>query len=376
MKNVIVGPAFPFRGGIADFNEQLCRAFNKAGDSSSIATFTKQYPEFLFPGKTQFREGEPPEDIKIFRVINSTNPLSWVRSAREIRDEEPDFVIIRYWLPFMAPCLGSIARFVKRNTKIKIIALTDNIIPHEKRIGDEVLTSFFLKGCDGYVTMSHSVQEDLKQFIKEPKVKFIPHPVYDQFGNKISKKDAIQKLQLSPDYHYLLFFGFIRKYKGLELLIRALAQPELRSKKIKLIVAGEFYEDSAPYYELVKQEQLQDSILFFPQFIAAEDVKYYFCAADMVVQPYLSATQSGVTQIAYNFERPMLVTNVGGLPEMVPHNKVGYAVEPKPEAIASAIKDFYDGNKEELFSANAAKEKFRFSWEAMVNGINELVKIL
>lgn len=374
LKNIILGPAHPFRGGIANFGESLCIAFNKKGIDSSIVTFTMQYPGFLFPGKTQFDNGPAPENIKIERMINSVNPLSWVATANRIRKEKPDFLIINYWMPFMAPALGSIARRVQKGTNTKVIAITHNVIPHEKRTGDKQLTNYFVKSCDGYVTLAKSVLDDLKVYTSNPNSVFIPHPVYDIFGEKVSKFEAKQALNLDHKYKYLLFFGIVRKYKGLDLLLEAFGQGDFKSKGVKLIVAGEFYEDESNYDEIIQKYDLGEQVIFTKSFIESENVKNYFCASDLIVQPYRTATQSGVTQIAYHFERPMLVTNVGGLAEIVPHNKVGYVCEPNPEDIKQSILDFFENNREEDFVENVAKEKHRFSWEAMVEGITDLYK--
>jgi len=372
VKNFIIGPAHPLRGGIANFNEALCSAFNKAGIQSKIISFTLQYPDFLFPGKTQYDKGTKPADIKIEELINSVSPLTWFKTAKRIKAANPDYVIIRYWLPFLAPCLGTIARLVKRGTTIKVIALTDNVIPHEKRVGDRLLTKYFVKSCDAFVVMSKSVAEDLRQFIPDPKVVFLPHPIYDTFGEKHSREEALQQLNLRQSYRYILFFGFIRKYKGLDLLLEAMSDKRVRGLNVKLLIAGECYDDLSFYTNLIKEYEIEGNVIFKADYIPASEVKNYFAAADMVVQPYRSATQSGVTQIAYHFERPMLVTEVGGLAEIVPHLKVGYVVPPTPKSIADAIVHFYTNNLEAEFSSNAAVEKNRFLWSTFVQGVTEL----
>lgn len=374
MKNIIIGPAFPLRGGIANFNEALCKAFIKSGTDSHIVSFSLQYPSLLFPGKTQFdTSGNAPQGMLVIPMINSIAPLNWFKAANYIIAQKPDYVIIRYWLPFMAPCLGTIAKIIKRKTKVPIIAITDNILPHEKRIGDEMLSKYFVKHCDGFVAMSRSVLNELEQLTHNPNKKFIPHPVYDIFGDKVDKTTARRELCIEPDERYILFFGFIRKYKGLDLLLEAMADERIKKMGIKLIVAGEFYESDEYYKSIIREKNIADSLLLHTTFIPGEKVKHYFCASDMIVQPYRSATQSGVTQIAYHFERPMLVTNVGGLSEIVPHEKVGYVCDVNPRSIADSIVDFYSNAREKSFSENAAKEKHRFSWEAFVKGVEEMV---
>jgi len=372
VKNIIIGPAFPLRGGIADFNEALCRSFIKQQNDSFIISFTLQYPSFLFPGKTQFAEGKSPHDIKIISLINSINPVSWFRTASRIKKEKPDYIIIRYWLPFMAPCLGTIARLVKRNSKIKVIAITDNVIPHEQRVGDRILTKYFVTACDGFITMSKAVKNDLQTFTLNPHIVFTPHPIYDIFGKKVDKSEARRLLKLDEGKNYILFFGFIRKYKGLDLLLEAMGDERIKALNLNLIVAGEFYEDEKPYQDQVAKHSLKNSIVLHTHFIPAEQVKLYFSACDLVAQPYHSATQSGVTQIAYNFDKPMLVTNVGGLSEIVDHGKSGYVVEPDPREIADALVDFYQSKREHEFAENVKQEKGRFSWSYFTKTVEDL----
>jgi D-inositol-3-phosphate glycosyltransferase len=367
MKCIIVGPAFPLRGGIANFNEALAVAFNERGISCSIISFSLQYPSFLFPGKTQLESGNAPENLEIKSLINSINPLSWFKAAAHIRKEKPDFVIVRYWLPFMAPCLGTIARLVRKSCRV--IAITDNIIPHEKRVGDSMLTRFFVRSCDAFVAMSKSVLDDLSLFTSNTHKYYSPHPVYNIFGEKAGKEDSRRILNLETGDRYILFFGFVRNYKGLDLLLEAMADEELQTERVKLIVAGEFYEDQASYMSIIKKHQLEDKVILKSDFIPREAVKYYFCASDMVVQPYREATQSGVTQIAYYFERPMLVTRVGGLAEIVPHGMVGYVTDVDAGSIASSIADFYRNNREAAFVANIQTEKHRFSWKGFTDVI-------
>ena len=370
-KVIIIGPAFPFRGGIANFNNALAQAYHDRGDNITLYSFTLQYPSFLFPGTTQYETGEAPKNLKIKILINSVNPFNWIQVARKINKENPDYIIIRYWLPFMAPCLGSIARLL--NKKIKILAITDNVIPHEKRMGDTIFTKYFIKSCDAFLTLSASVLDDLSKFTKTTVKKYIPHPIYDVFGEKIAKEKAIKNLGLNPEDKHLLFFGFIRKYKGLDLMLQAMADNRIKEMEIKLIIAGEFYDDKKEYTDMINDLGIADNIIMKSDFIPADKVKSYFCASDMITQTYRTATQSGVTQIAYSFDRPMLVTDVGGLAEIVPNNKVGYVTSQNPTSIADAIVDFYTNNKEAEFTINTAAEKKRFSWGSFVNGIEDLM---
>ena len=367
MKTIkIIGPAYPYRGGIATFNERLAQEFESLGYNVEIETFTIQYPSFLFPGKTQYSAKPAPERLKIERTINSVNPYNWLKVGWRIRREKPDLVIIRYWLPFLAPCLGTIAGLIRKNKHSIIICLADNIVPHEHRPGDRMLTNYFIQRIDGLIAMSKSVLTDANSFRKNLLQGFCPHPIFDNYGEKLSFEVAKQKLKLDLNTKYLLFFGFIRDYKGLDLLINAFADVRLRKFPVKLLVAGEYYSSPEPYLELIKERNLEDFIELRTEFIPDNQVNLYFSAADMVVQPYKSATQSGVTQIGYHFNKPMLVTNVGGLSEIIPDGKIGYVVEPESGMIADALVDFYKNARMAEFETNIVEEKMKFSWSNMV----------
>ncbi|OGX84054.1 glycosyl transferase family 1 [Hymenobacter lapidarius] len=373
MKVVIIGPAYPLRGGLATYNERLARAFAEADDAVRIVTFSLQYPDFLFPGQTQFSTEAGPADVAIEVSLNSVSPWSWWQVGRKLRAERPDLVIFRFWLPFMGPALGTVARLVRGNGHTRVVAITDNVIPHEKRPGDGPLTRYFLSACDGFVTMSRSVLADLQRlgFASKPAL-YRPHPLYDNFGPIKPKDTALQALGLPDSTGYLLFFGFIRAYKGLDIMLEAFADKRVAALPVKLIVAGEFYEDAAPYDALIHRYNLEERIVRATDFIPNEKVVDYFCAADLVVQPYKNATQSGVSQIAYHFERPMLVTDVGGLAELIPDGVVGYVVPPTPTAIADAIVDFYAHGREDDFAAGVREQKKQFSWPMMVAALKEV----
>jgi len=324
-KVVIIGPAYPLRGGLASYDERLAREFMHNSYETTISTFSYQYPSFLFPGTTQYSTEPAPKDISIKVKINSINPFNWILVGNELKKLNPDIIVVRYWLPFMGPCLGTILRRVKKNKHTKMICIADNIFPHEKRPGDKMLTKYFLKPVDGFITMSEKVLADLHEFAKDKPSIFVPHPLYDNFGEKISKEEARSKLNISLNDKVILFFGFIRKYKGLDILLNTmkLLQQKPSTKKIKLLVAGEFYDDEKNYEQLLSDPQIKNNLILHTEFISDSMVKYYLCAADCVVQPYRNATQSGVTPLAYHFEIPMIVTNVGGLPSLVPDKKVG-----------------------------------------------------
>jgi glycosyltransferase involved in cell wall biosynthesis len=370
-KVVIIGPAHPLRGGLATFNQRLAKEFNDRGDDCSIFSFSLQYPSFLFPGKTQFTDEPAPAGIKIHTVINSINPFNWIKIGNRLKKERPDLIIVRFWLPFMGPALGTILRRVKKNKHTKIVCIADNVIPHEKRPGDKPFTSYFLKSCDAFVTMSEKVMSDLRLFEKDKPAQLVSHPLYDNFGAILSKQEARNHLGLPATEKIILFFGFIRKYKGLDILLEAMATTQLKSTGIKLLVAGEFYEDEKTYREQIEKLQLSDSLILKTDFIQDSEVKYYLCAADAVIQPYRNATQSGVTPLAYHFEKPMVVTNVGGLPSLVPHEKVGLVVEPNPGAIAEGILRFYQLG-EDYFIPHLRSEKEKYSWASLVQAITKL----
>ena len=370
-KIIIIGPAYPLRGGgIATFNERLAKEFINEGFDTTIYTFSYQYPGFLFPGTTQYSTEPAPEGIPIKIKINSINPFNWIKVGNEIKKIKPDIVVVRYWMPFMAPCLGTILRRIKKSNHTRIICIADNIFPHEKIPGEKILTKYFIKPVDGFITMSEKVLSDLHQFNKNKPAQFIPHPLYDNFGEIISKEEAREKLRISSDDKVILFFGFIRKYKGLDILLNAikLLNGESKIENLKLLIAGEFYDDEKNYLQLLNDPGIKNHLILHTHFISNSEVKYYLCAADCVVQPYRSATQSGVTPLAYYFEVPMIVTNVGGLPSLVPDKKVGLIAEPNAENIAHKIAEYFELG-ENHFLPFLKEEKKKYSWKIMVDSI-------
>ena len=378
---VIIGPGHPLRGGLATFNQRLAKQFINEGHTCSIYSFSLQYPSFIFPGTTQYTDEPAPENLAIHTVINSVNPLNWLKVGNWLKKEKPDIIVVRFWLPLMGPALGTILRRVRKNKHTKIICIADNVIPHEKRFGDKPFTNYFLKSCDAFITMSEKVLNDLRFFEKAKPVQLVSHPLYDNFGAIISKKEARNHLGLPEHQKIILFFGFIRKYKGLDLLLEAMSvlknlNPLLREPQdsnIKLLIAGEFYEDKTSYLEQIEKLGIQDQLILRTDFIPDSEVKYYLCAADVVIQPYRNATQSGVTPLAYHFEKPMVVTNVGGLPTLVPDEKVGLVVEPNPQAIADGILKFYQLG-ETYFIPHLRIEKQKYSWSKLVKAIENLAE--
>ncbi|MBO2523359.1 MAG: glycosyl transferase family 1 [Bacteroidetes bacterium] len=374
MKIVIVGTSYPYRGGIAAFTDRLATEFVKEGIDIEVVTFKLQYPSFLFPGKTQYSDAKAPAGFYIERKINSISPLNWIKVGKEIRKKNSDIVIFTYWMSFFAPCFGKIARVIKRRCNARCIGLIHNMIPHEKSVLDKMFAPYFVKAMDGFVALSQSVLDDVASLDKQGKPKcMVPHPLYDHYGEIMKRNEALKHLDLDPNYRYCLFFGLVRAYKGLDLLIDAFADERLRKNDVKLIVAGEFYDDEKPYLEQIKKHNLEDFIIIENQYISDDNVKYYFNVADIVVQPYKSATQSGVTQIAYHFEKPMLVTNVGGLGEIIPDGKVGYVVEPKPSSIADALVDFFENGRFDAFVEGVRDEKQTYQWSNMTAAIKKLL---
>ncbi len=368
LKIFIIGPAFPLRGGPAQFNENLCLELNKEGHDAQIISYKLQYPNFLFPGSSQFeKSGSAPLGIKIHTILNTINPFNWLMVARFIRKQKPDFILFRYWLPFFGPCLGTIGKLVKSHTKV--LALTDNIIPHEKRIGDHVFTKYFVKNCDGFIAMSKVVLNDLSIFTQNLNKAYSPHPMYENYGDLISIDLARKKLNLNPHDKIILFFGLIRHYKGLDILLEALAAPEIKNQGVKLLIAGEFYDDKNFYLQLIKKLNLQDCVIVHDKFIPNDEVRDYFCAANLVAQTYRNATNSGVTMVGYFYEKPMLVTNVGGLSEIVPNEVCGYVVENNCALISEKVVDFFANNRENEFVKNVKIEKKKYEWTEFINSL-------
>lgn len=373
MRVIIVGTAYPYRGGLSAFNERIAYEYLSQGHEVEIYTFSLQYPGFLFPGKTQYSEEPAPEGLKIYRKVNSCNPFNWLKVGREIAKKRPDLMITKYWLPFMAPCLGTIERLVRKNKHTRVISILDNIIPHEHRIGDKIFSKYFVGATDGFVAMSKSVLGDLGLFDTKKPRQFCPHPLYDHYGKILPKEEAKNIIGIDSNTRYVLFFGFIRTYKGLDLLFDAFADPRLKEMNVKLLVAGEFYGDPKPYMDQIDRLGIQDRVVLKTDFIPDSQVNRYFSAADIVAQPYKSATQSGVTQIAFHFEKPMLVTNVGGLPEIVPDGKIGYVVEPDSRSIADALVRYFEENKEAAFTEGVREEKKKYAWTEMTKAIEQVM---
>jgi glycosyltransferase involved in cell wall biosynthesis len=368
MKIGIIGPAWPLRGGLADFDERLARELQSCGHELSIYSYKLQYPSLLFPGKTQLTAAPAPADLRILPLINSINPLSWRKAGLLIRRERPDLLIVRYWMPFFGPALGTVLRLVRKNQHTRILCIADNIRPHEPRPGDAAFTRYFMGAVDAFVTMSTEVQNDLRQLSTRASIR-LHHPLYDNYGEALPREEALAQLGLPADGKYVLFFGFIRKYKGLDLLLEAMADKRVAVAGIQLIIAGEYYGDRDLYEGIIARHQLEARVHRFTDFIPNDEVKLYFSAADCIALPYRSATQSGITQVAYHFGRGMVATRVGGLPEVVQDGETGILCEPDPASIAEALLSYFAPGGLPDLEVHLAEARSRYSWESFAGAI-------
>ncbi|MDR1762990.1 MAG: glycosyltransferase [Dysgonamonadaceae bacterium] len=357
---------YPFRGGIAQFNANLYSEL-KAKHEVTPYTFSRQYPNFLFPGKTQY---VTPEDKAVYidslPVLDTINPLSYESAARRILKQKPDLLIMKYWMSFLAPSLGHVAKRLK-NKGVKTLCVVDNAIPHEQKFFDRPLARLFFNQCTHFITMSEAVKSDLLTICPKANCCLIPHPLYDHFGEKLEKSEARKKLNIDPDRKTLLFFGLIRDYKGLDLLIEAMS---LLDDSFQLIIAGECYGDFGKYQSMIEASPARQRILALNRYIGDDEVPTLFSAADLLVAPYRSATQSGVIPVACHFSLPALVTDVGGLRETVEHPGIGLVCRPQPNSIAIGINDFFVSDKE-LYDNNFRKVKEELSWK---NFAEKLIK--
>ncbi len=372
-KIAIVGPVYPYRGGIAHFSETLFWRLRARRHTVTAITFTRQYPNMLFPGKSQYEAGPVARPVPSVRLIDSINPLTWYRTVGQVARWEPDVVIIPYWMPFFAPSLGTIARRL-RAKGVTVLAIVHNAIPHERHFGDKVLSRSFLRAAHGCIVMSDEVGRDLDVLgIKAPR-KLVNHPVYDKFGQPMDGKEARAALGLPPEAPVLLFFGFIRRYKGLHVLLECMPSIVATLPQVRLVIAGEFYEDEARYRSLIESAGLAPQILLHANYIPMEDVKKYFAAADVVVQPYITATQSGVAQVAFHFEKPLIITDVGGLAEIVGHEEAGLVVPPEdPQAIASAVVRFFQEDLQARLSNGVQRKKRAHSWDHFCDALEDMM---
>ena len=380
MRILFVGTAFPLRGGIAHYVSLLYKTLKQRGHWVHIISFYRQYPKILFPGKTQEEVGETAIPLQSDAVIDSVNPKSWYDAGKLAATYQPDLLIFKFWLPFFAPAYGVISRVAKRITRkngkeCKVLFIADNVIPHEKRPGDRIFTNFAFKVVDFFVVQSDSVEKDLLSLKPDAKYVKLQHPVYEIFGERVDRNEARRSLNIPTDVPTILFFGYIRKYKGLDLLLQAMPAMIARYPEIRLIVAGEYYSNEAEIKALIEQLRIPEkNLVLATDYIANEEVAKYFSAANAVVLPYRSATQSGIVQIAYNFDAPVIATPVGGLPEIVIDGKSGLITkDSEPASIAEKVIEFFDRDLEDSFTQGVIEEKKKYSWDTFVEGIEKLM---
>jgi glycosyltransferase involved in cell wall biosynthesis len=371
MRISLIGPFPPFHGGISDFNLALSNELNKTHDLQ-IINYSTQYPIFLFPGKTQYKD-DVDESPRSEQVLSSINPFTWRKTANRIIEFQPTIVVIHYWMPFFAPALRKIAILLKKKNDIKIIAICHNLTPHEKHGFNQLFTKMFLNKIDRFVVMSESVKSDLIKIIPNAEYRLTPHPIYNIFGNTIDRNIARQILGIKTK-NVILYFGLIREYKGLDILLNSIPKIKQELKDFIVIIAGECYEKTEKYYDIIEKLQILESVDLKLKFIPDNEVSEYFSATDVVVLPYRTATQSGITQIAYNFDRPVIVSDVGGLAEIVLNGKTGYVVKPDSNEFAKAIVKYFKEDKFDEFSNNIRTHKQLFSWEKFVDNLMELAK--
>jgi|WetSurMetagenome_2_1015567.scaffolds.fasta_scaffold04705_5 glycosyltransferase involved in cell wall biosynthesis len=371
----LIGPAYPYRGGISHYNTCLIRELSAAGDVRAI-NFTRLYPGFLFPGKTQLDESERPLAADSERLIDSINPFTWIRAGARAARGAPDLVLVQWWHPFFAPAMFTICLVTKLLRRSKVVFICHNVLPHEKSLLDRLLAALAFSVADGFLVQSREDRKKLLRIRRNVPVLVHPHPIYDFFGTGNLSQEAARAKIGSSAGPLLLFFGLVRPYKGLSCLIEAM--PLIREKvPAKLLVVGEFYEETAPYLALVERLGLGDAVRFENRYVANEEVEGYFVASDLVVLPYVSATQSGIVQIAVAMSRPVVVTDVGGLSEAVAPEKTGFVVPPRdPAALAGAVVRFFEEGWAAKMAPRFEEEKKRFSWKAMAGAIDEIAGLI
>jgi glycosyltransferase involved in cell wall biosynthesis len=372
MKIALVGPAYPYRGGIAHHTNMLYRTLRALGHEVDVITFTRQYPKILFPGKSQDEIGVEGEGIPSERMIDSLNPFNWIVVGRRLRKRNYDLIVFKFWLPFFAPAFGTIARLAHRKGRNDIMIVVDNFRPHERRPGDILLTKYLFRYCNTAITQSSEVERQLREAYPSLPHVMLPHPTYENFGDPIPRDDARARLGIVAP-KVLLFFGFVRRYKGLDRLLAAMPEIVRRVPDAHLLVVGEFYESAEPYLEQIRSGGVGERITIHDRYVSNEEVALWFSAADMLVLPYHHATNSGIAMIGYNFAVPAIVTNVGSLGEVVIDGLTGFVLDDaSPDAIASAVERMYEGDTRERFSEAIIEERKKYSWERFAQGMVDL----
>lgn len=371
MTITVLSTAYPLRGGIAHYVALLVAALKQKHDVS-VLTFKRQYPGFLFPGKTQEETGGDGHGAPAPQVMDSINPFNWISVGLRLRRERPDLIIFKYWLPFFGPCFGTIAAIARSNGHTRALLICDNVIPHERRPGDILFTRYLLRFSDRYIVQSKVVLKDLLSLKPDAAYALVPHPIYSGFGDPTGKDEARKQLGITES-RVLLFFGYIRRYKGLHILLDAFAAMP-QDVPTRLLVVGEFYGGEAEYRAQIERLGLADRITLVGRYVPNEEIPAFFSAADAVVLPYLSATQSGISQIAFHFETPLIITDVGGLSEAVENGVHGMIVPPNDaRALTATLTEFYSKQLGPSLSANMKRDKHRFTWDALVQGIGDLM---
>ena len=365
MRIAYLSTFYPFRGGIAQFNADLLEEFGRHHEVKAF-TFTRQYPSFLFPGKTQYvTESDKAKKVDSQAILDTANPFSWRPAARKIAAWKPDLLVMKYWMSYLAPSLGTVARYLKRRG-IPVVTVLDNVIPHEAKFFDKPFSRWFLRGNSGCVAMSEAVLKDMLSLTPELPYILQPHPLYDHFGQKMDKRAAQDTLGLDPQKRTLLFFGLIRDYKGLDLLIDALP---LLGEDYQLVIAGESYGSFDKYQAQIDASGCADRIKVFNRYIDDEEVPQFFSAADLCVLPYKSATQSGITAISLHFDLPVVATPVGGLAESIEKPGIGLMTSAiSADAIAKTVRAFYAANPD-TFIENIRQAKATMTWEVFAGKI-------
>ena len=357
----LVGPVYPYRGGIAHYNTMLARAF-AADCDVLVVNFSRLYPSFLFPGKTQFDDSGEPLDVASARVIDSLNPISFWRAARLIRSFLPDLIVFQWWQPFFAFAYSSIVLLVGRRLRARVVYLCHNVLPHERSLVDTLLIRTGFAGVKRFLVQSREDGDNLLLIKRNAVLRVHPHPIYDTFNRgRYSVESARQQTGVTG--RVILFFGLIRPYKGVGVLLEAFAKM-LQRIQATLMVVGEFYESKEPYLNRISELGIDDRVRVVDGYVPNEQIEMYFKSADVVVLPYLSATQSGITQIAFGFDKPVIVTRVGGLPDVVDDGVTGYIVPPNDaKALADAMAAFFERAQAGSMGEAIARTKKRFSWE-------------
>ena len=362
---LIISSAYPYRGGISDSTHSLVNQMSNQNISSEVWTFKLLYPKLFFPGKTQYSKEVLKSNFKIVRQINTLNPINWILSARKINKISPKKVIFRYWTPLLSLSYFTISRLL--NNRTKVIGLVDNWTGHEKILFEGVFRRLFIKSCDSFISFSKNVGKKLKNSTNK-EVLSLFHPINDDLPNKISKDEALSNLDL-PSRKYILFIGLIRKYKGVESLIKAFHYASKEHENLRLIIAGEFYDDINIYKRLIKRKDLEDKVIIDNDFLKSSKIRDYICISDLIIQPYKKASQSGITPLAYYYDKPLVVSNIEGLKEIIIEDQSGEIYSETPANMAIAIKNCINPESNRTYSNNIAKSKLKYSWLRFVEKV-------